>query len=295
MSHGARVWAALWTVYVMWGSTYLAIAIAVETLPPMLAVSARFLAAGGVIALWCAVRRPGALRVPLRAAGAAALVGVLLPGANAVLFYAERDVPTGLASLIIASVPLWVVLQQLAFRERVPRTALLGVLAGFAGVGVLLHPEGGATFVGLGLCMASAVMWSVGSFLSSRLPLPSDPIAATSYEMLAGGIVMLPFGLATASYGGWSAASIGAWVYLVVIGSVLGYTAYVWLLGNAPLGTVSTYAYVNPVVAILLGFFFRDEGLTARILVGAAIVVAAVAVVVRADPPAAAPAEEAVR
>ncbi len=287
MTHGSRVWAALWTVYIVWGSTYLFIAIAVETLPPLLAVSTRFIAAGGLLALWCWRRRPGALRVTRRALLAAALVGLLLPGANAVLFFAERTVPTGLASLIIASVPLWVVLLQLGARVPVPRLAVVGVLAGFAGVAVLLHPEGGATRGGLILCVVSAVMWSVGSFLSGRLPLPADPIAATAYEMLAGGLLMLPFGLATASYGGWSAGSIAAWVYLVTIGSILGYTAYVWLLGNAPLGTVSTYAYVNPVVAILLGVLFRDESLTVRIGIGAAIVVAAVALVVRADPPAA--------
>jgi drug/metabolite transporter (DMT)-like permease len=291
VSHGARVWAALWTVYIVWGSTYLAIAITVDTLPPLLAVSLRFLSAGGLLALWCAHRRPGSLRVPWRALAAAGAVGVLLPGANAVLFFAERTVPTGLASLIIASVPLWVVLLQLGARVPVPRLAVVGVLSGFAGVAVLLHPQGGATTAGLLLCVVSAVMWSIGSFLSGRLPLPADPVAATAYEMLGGGLVMLPFGLATASYGGWSAASIGAWLYLVTVGSILGYTAYVWLLGNAPLGTVSTYAYVNPVVAILLGFLFRDEHLTVRIAIGAAVVVAAVAVVVRADAPAVPPPE----
>jgi drug/metabolite transporter (DMT)-like permease len=287
VSHGAKVWTALWTVYVVWGSTYLAIAIVVETMPPLLAVSVRFIAAGSLLGLWCWLRRPGALRVSWRAVAAATVIGLLLPGANAVLFFAERTVPTGLASLIIASVPLWVVLLQLGARVPVPRLAVVGVASGFAGVAVLLHPEGGATTTGLLLCIVSALMWSLGSFLSGRLPLPADPFAATAYEMLAGGLVMLPLGLATASYGGWSAGSIAAWVYLVTIGSVLGYTAYVWLLGNAPLGTVSTYAYVNPVVAILLGFLFRDEHLTVRIAVGAAIVVAAVAVVVRADAPAA--------
>jgi drug/metabolite transporter (DMT)-like permease len=287
VTHGTRVWAALGTVYIVWGSTYLAIAIVVETMPPLLAVSVRFIVAGAMLALWCRLRRAGALRVPWRAIGAATVIGVLLPGANAVLFFAERTVPTGLASLIIASVPLWVVLLQLGARVPVPRLAVIGVVSGFAGVAVLLHPEGGATTAGLLLCVVSALMWSLGSFLSGRLPLPADPFAATAYEMLAGGLVMLPLGLVTASYDGWSAGSIAAWFYLVTIGSVLGYTAYVWLLGNAPLGTVSTYAYVNPVVAIGLGFFFRDEHLTTRIAVGAAIVVAAVAVVVRADAPAA--------
>jgi drug/metabolite transporter (DMT)-like permease len=278
-------------VYIVWGSTYLAIALTVETLPPLLAVSVRFLTAGGLLVLWCARRRPGSLRVQWRGLLAAGAIGVLLPGANAVLFFAERTVPTGLASLIIASVPLWVVLLQLGARVPVPRLAVVGVLCGFAGVALLLHPQGGATGGGLLLCIVSAVMWSIGSFASGRLPLPADPIAATAYEMLGGGLAMLPFGLATASYGGWSAASIGAWFYLVTIGSIVGYTAYVWLLGNVALGTVSTYAYVNPVVAILLGFLFRDESLSLRIAVGAAVVVGAVALVVRSDAPAVPPPE----
>jgi drug/metabolite transporter (DMT)-like permease len=295
LSHGARVWIALWTVYVIWGSTYLAIAIAAEDLPPLLAVSTRFLVAGAVLAAFLAWRRPRSLRIDRRALGAATLVGALLPGANAILFFAERDVPTGLASLIIASVPLWVVLLRLLAHERLSRTAVLGVLAGFAGVAVLLRPSGGATAVGLALCVISALMWAVGSFLSSRVPLPADPIAATTYEMLAGGALMLPLALATMGDLDPTRDSIAAWVYLVVFGSLVGYTAYVWLLAHAPLGTVATYAYVNPVVAIALGFLFRDEELTPQILLGAAIVVASVAVVVRREAPAATPPEEAVR
>jgi drug/metabolite transporter (DMT)-like permease len=295
LSHGAKVWIALGTVYVIWGSTYLAIAIAVEDLPPLLVGSTRFLAAGGILAAWLAWRRRSSLRISRRELGAAALVGVLLPGANAVLFFAERDVPTGLASLIIASVPLWVVLLRLLARERLSGTVVAGVLVGFAGVAVLLRPSGGATTLGLVLCLVSALMWATGSFLSGRVPLPRDPIAATSYEMLCGGAAMLPLGLATMGELDVSAGSAAAWVYLVVFGSLVGYTAYVWLLAHVPLSTVATYAYVNPVVAIALGFLFRDEELTPQILLGAAIVVASVAVVVRREAPAATPTEEAVR
>jgi drug/metabolite transporter (DMT)-like permease len=295
LSHGSKVWIALATVYVIWGSTYLAIAIAVEDLPPLLAVSTRFLVAGALLAAWLAWRRRPALRVTRRELGAAAVVGVLLPGANAVLFFAERDVPTGLASLIIASVPLWVVLLRLLAKERLSRTAVLGVLGGFLGVAVLLRPSGGATAVGLALCVVSALMWAVGSFLSARLTLPRDPIAATAYEMLCGGAAMLPLGLVALGDLHPSGRSAAAWVYLVIFGSLVGYTAYVWLLAHAPLGTVATYAYVNPVVAIALGFLFRDEGLTPQILLGAAIVVASVAAVVRREAPAVTPTEEAVR
>jgi len=295
MSHGAKVWTALGVVYVIWGSTYLAIAIAVEDLPPLLAVSTRFLAAGAILALWLAWRRRSSLRLTRAELGAAATIGVLLPGANAVLFFAERDVPTGLASLIIASVPLWVVLLRLLAHERLPGAVVAGVLVGFAGVAILLRPTGGATALGLALCVLSALMWATGSFLSGRRPLPRDPIAATSYEMLCGGAVMLPLGLATMHRFDVSGPSAAAWLYLVVFGSLVGYTAYVWLLAHAPLGTVATYAYVNPIVAIALGFLFRDEELTPQILLGAAIVVASVAVVVRREAPAATPTEEAVR
>jgi drug/metabolite transporter (DMT)-like permease len=235
------------------------------------------------------------MRVPLVSIASCVLIGVLLPGANAVLFYAERDVPTGLASLIIASVPLWVILLRLLGRERLPRTATIGVGVGFAGVALLLRPSGGATAVGVSLCVVSAVMWSVGSVLSRRLPMPRDPFVATSYEMLGGGLVMLPLGLTAVSDTSPSWQSLVAWVYLVLFGSVVGYTAYVWLLAHAPLSTVSTYAYVNPVVAIVLGVLFRDEHLTWQILAGAAVVVASVAVVVRQEPPAATQPEEGVR
>jgi drug/metabolite transporter (DMT)-like permease len=294
VSFRAKVWTALWAVYIIWGSTYLAIAIAVETLSPLLAVSTRFILAGAILAgivLW----RGGSLRIGRRALVSCVLIGCLLPGANAVLFYAERDVPTGLSSLIIASVPLWVVLLRLLSGERLRGTALAGVGFGFIGVAVLLRPSGAATTVGVVLVLVSALMWSVGSFAGARMTMPDDPFTATTYEMLAGGIIMLPFGLATADSFSPSTASILAWLYLVTIGSVVGYTAYTWLLKHAPLGTVSTYAYVNPIVAIVLGVLFRNESVTKQILVGAAIVVASVAVVVREEPPVATQPEEGVR
>jgi drug/metabolite transporter (DMT)-like permease len=290
----SKAWVALWTVYIIWGSTYLAIAVTVETIHPMFAVSTRFILAGTIMAL--VVRwRGGTMRVSWPALGSCAVVGVLLPGANALLFYAEEDVPTGLASLLIASVPLWVVLLRLIGRERLGTAAMAGVGVGFAGVAILARPSGGATSTGIALCVLSAVMWAVGSVLSRRLPMPSDPFTATSYEMLAGGFIILPFGIATMGTFAPSTGSILGWLYLVTIGSVVGYTAYTWLLAHAPLGTVSTYAYVNPVVAIALGVAFRGEHLTGRILIGAAIVVAAVAAVVSREPATATEPEEGVR
>jgi drug/metabolite transporter (DMT)-like permease len=294
MTHGAKVWTALVTVYVIWGSTYLGIAVTGETIPPLFAASTRFIAAGSLMVV-IVLLRGGMLRVSRRALGSCILIGILLPGANAVLFFAERNVPTGLASLIIASVPLWVVLLRLVGRERLPWQALAGVGVGFAGVAVLAQPSGGATAAGIGLCLLSAIMWSVGSVLSARVTMPDDPFAATAYEMLAGGLVMLPIALFTVHDFSPSTASILGWIYLVTFGSIVGYTAYVWLLANAPLGLVSTYAYVNPVVAIALGVLFRGEELTWRLLLGAAIVVVSVATVVRQEPPSATQLEEGVR
>src|SRR3954454_14038098 len=281
MTHGAKVWTALVTVYVIWGSTYLGIAVAGETIPPLFAASTRFIAAGTLMAL--GVRgRGGSLRVPRRELASCVAIGVLLPGANSVLFFAERNVPTGLASLIIASVPLWVMVLRLGVgREQLAWPVLAGIGIGFAGVAVLAQPSGGAKAYGIALCVLSALMWSTGSFLSSRLPMPADPFAARAIEMLTGGFVMLPFALFTVHDFAPSTASILGWIYLVIFGSIVGYTAYVWLLANAPLGLVSTYAYVNPLVAITLGVLFLGESLTWRLLIGAAIVVFAVATVVR--------------
>jgi drug/metabolite transporter (DMT)-like permease len=296
VSQQTKVWTALGTVYVIWGSTYLGIAYAGETIPPLFAASTRFIAAGSIMAFIVLRVRGGTLRMRRPELLSCALIGCLLPGANSILFFAERNVPTGLASLIIASVPLWVMVLRLAVgRERLPWQVLAGVGVGFAGVAVLAQPAGSATSWGIGLCFLSAVMWATGSFLSSHLPMPEDSFAATTLEMLSGGLVMLPFSLFTLHAFSPSLASILGWVYLVLFGSIVGYTAYVWLLANAPLGLVSTYAYVNPVVAVTLGVIFRGESLTWRLLIGAAIVVLAVAAVVRREPPVTAHAEEAVR
>jgi drug/metabolite transporter (DMT)-like permease len=287
-----KVWVALGTVYVIWGSTYLGIYYAGRTIPPLFAASTRFITSGTIMAL-IVFARGGTLRVSRRAALACVLIGCLLPGANAILFFAERNVPTGLASLIIASVPLWVAALRLT-RERLPWQVLAGVGVGFAGVAVLAQPSGGAKWWGVALCFCSAVMWATGSYLSARIEMPADPFAATSLEMLAGGLVMLPIALFTVHGLSPSAGSIAGWIYLVVFGSVVGYTAYVWLLANAPLGMVSTYAYVNPIIAISLGVLFRGEHVTWRLLGGAVIVVVAVATVVRQEPATAPPPDEGV-
>jgi drug/metabolite transporter (DMT)-like permease len=287
VSHRARVWVALWTVYIIWGSTYLGIELAGETIPPLFAIGTRFVAAALLMFGFTAWRRGvRVFRVAPRELASCALVGTLLPCANALLFIAERHVPTGLASLIIGSVPLWVVLLRTSTRDRPPLASLAGVLVGFGGLALLVRPSGGgAPLWSLLLVLGSAVMWATGSFLSSRLPMPRDSFAATSYEMLVGGLILLPLGLATTQphFGDFSGRSIGGWLYLVSFGSIIGYTAYVWLLENAPIGKVATYAYVNPVVAIALGAIVLHEALTWTIGLGAVLVLACVAVVVRRE------------
>lgn len=290
VSHRAQVWVALWTVYIVWGSTYLGIELAGETIPGVFGAGVRFTLVGlimfGIVA-WH--RGSGALRIGRSELASAAVVGLLLPGANAVLFVTEQHVPIGLTSLIIASVPLWVLLLRLAVGERPDRVASLGLLVGFAGIAVLVRPGGGSGPLGyLLLTVAAAISWAVGSFLSPRMAVPRDALVASGYETLIGGVVLAVIGLATTAPSrldpsGWSTRSIFGLVYLILVGSVVGYTAYAWLLGNAPLGQVATYAYVNPVVAIALGVIVLDEQLTLRVVLGALLILAAVAIVVRRE------------
>lgn len=286
MSRKTKIWIALATVYVIWGSTYLGIELTGETIPPLFAVGVRFVLAGlvlGAFTWWRRGRR--AFAVTRSQLATTVLVGALLPGANAVLFVAEQRVATGIASLIIGSVPLWLVVLRITSGDRPPAAALASVLVGFAGLALLVRPTGDAPLWGLLLVLGSAIMWAVGTYLSSRLPMPRDAFAATTYEMLAGGLLLLPIGLLATEpqFDQFSGRSIFGFVYLVTFGSVVGYTAYVWLLDNAPLGTVATYAYVNPVVAIALGAIVLHESLSWTVLIGATLVLACVAVVVRRE------------
>ena len=216
-------------------------------------------------------------------------MGLLLPGANSLLFLTEQQVPIGLASLIIAAIPLWVVLLRFSARERPDLISVTGVVVGFAGIVLLVRPGGDSgSLAYLLLTVLGSVMWAFGSFLSPRLPVPRDAFAATAYEMLAGGVVVMTGALIAyspeeLSPDQYSARSLFGLAYLIVFGSLIGYSAYAWLLANAPIGQVSTYAYVNPVVAIALGAIVLGESITWRIVGGALLVLAAVAIVVRRE------------
>ncbi len=291
---GWPVGTALWIVYIVWGSTYLAIRVVVETVPALLSAGARFGIAGGVLVAVLAVRRGIAAVRPTRAQlGGAALVGLLLPGANAVVSVAEKQVPSSIAALLIASVPLWVILLRAGSGDRVSARGAASVLVGFAGVALLVRPgdqSGDATMLGLLACVGAALMWASGSFASPKLSLPRDPLTSVGWQMLLGGLAITVVGLAVGEgaeveVDAFSARSLLALAYLIVFGSWVAYTAYAWLLQNAPISKVSTYAYVNPVVAIALGWLILDEVVTATTLVGATIIVASVALVVRTETP----------
>jgi drug/metabolite transporter (DMT)-like permease len=290
VSRPAKIWIALWTVYILWGSTYLGIELAAETMPPFFAAGTRFVTAGLLMLALVAWRRgPSALRLTKAEAASATVVGLLLPGANALLFVTERQVPIGLASLIIASIPLWVVLLRLAVQERPDLASTAGLVLGFFGIALLVKPGGGSGSLGyLLITVLASFLWAFGSFLSPRLRLPRDPFAATAYEMLAGGIVLTTVALIAYSPhefnpAHYSARSLFGLAYLIVFGSLIGYSAYVWLLANAPIAQVSTYAYVNPVIAIALGAIVLGESITWRIVGGALLIIAAVAIVVRRE------------
>ncbi|HZH23496.1 MAG TPA: EamA family transporter, partial [Solirubrobacteraceae bacterium] len=287
---GVLVWAALWTVYIVWGSTYLALRVLVETIPPLVSTGSRFLLAGtlmlGVLAL-----RNRSVRIARREALSCTLVGSLLMGAVATVATAEQDVPSNLAALLVACVPLWVLLLRRLGGEQIAPRLVLAVVIGFAGVGLLLQPggqSGGAPLLSLLLVVCSTPAWATGSYLSSRVALPSHPLVSVGWQMLLGGSVVTlagvvagePWALDPSTF---STDSMIAWLYLTVIGSGLAFTAYTWLLQNAPISRVATYAYVNPVVAIVLGYLILDEAVTGITAAGAAVIVLAVAVVVRGE------------
>lgn len=292
----AAIWFALVTVYIVWGSTYLAIRIIVGSTPPLLAMGARFVTAGVVLALVLVIRHgPSVLRVRPRQLASAGLVGLLLlMCGNGGVAVAEQTVPSGLAALLVAAVPLWLACLRIAAGDR-PRTqTLVGTALGFVGIAVLARPgaHGGTPvhFWGILVVLGATMSWAVGSFFSSRLPMPANAFVATAYEMLVGGVGLLLGGSVGGELHGFHVGDVPgkawAWLgYLVLFGSLAAFTAYVWLLHNAPISLTATYAYVNPVVAVLLGALVLSEPVTTPILVGGAVVVLGVGLVVSTERP----------
>ena len=304
------MWLALWTVYVVWGSTYLAIRVVVHPshgvgLPPLLAASVRFVLAGAIM-LAATVWRPAhdGRPDPLgpRQWAASAVVGLaLLLGGNGLVSLAERRVASGPAAVIIATVPIWAaVIAAMVARERVGARQAMGLALGLAGVVVLAAGSGGGRIdpVGVLVLLGAAIAWSAGSVWSRTAPLPRRPLVATGMQMLCGGLGCGLAGVVTGEVSDVHLAAVPAqtwWAlaYLVVFGSMVAYTAYVWLLGNAPLPLVTTYAYVNPLVAVLLGAVLLGERFTLRTAVATVVIVVGVALIVSRQRHPARPAETA--
>ena len=288
-----RVAIALVALYVVWGSTYLAIRVAVETIPPLTGSAVRFLIAGGVLYILTIGRGDAASDRPgrLEWRDAAVIGGLLLAGGNGLLAVGEQTVPSGIAALIIATLPLWVaILGRAFFGVVLTRTIVLGTVIGFAGVAVLVWPtgsSGGFDPFGVAVVLRSPVLWGTGSLFSRTAHVPRRPLVGTAMQMLAGSTILFVLAIVSgdifrvrpAEITPTSLAAIG---YLVVVGSLVGYTAYVWLLRVAPISLVATYAYVNPVIAVILGWLVLAEPLEPRTLAAGAIIVVAVAVIVRA-------------
>jgi len=289
--------ANLLAVYVVWGSTYLAIRLAVETLPPFLSAAARFLVAGALMLgfLWLRSRlsrSASAQMEPMRGVywRSAAIVGAfLLVGGNGLVVHAEQYIDSGIAAVLIAAVPIWLNLFEAIATRRRPSALLMGgVLAGFVGVAVLIAPVNGLASlnpVGIGLATAAALFWAAGSFYSRSAPMPRSGLLFTGMQQLVGGVMLLVASGLTGELGranptGFSTTSILAVGYLVVFGSLVGFTAYNWLLRHAPVATVATYAYVNPIVAVALGSFFLSEPITLRTIVASVLIIGAVVAMV---------------
>src|SRR6266542_5021288 len=290
----SAIWLGLITLYFVWGSTYLGIKISVESIPAFLMGSVRFLIAGGLLLAWSAVREgPNALRINRRQLRDSLVVGIaLLGGGMGMVALAEQTVPSGITALLIALMPAWVaVLGRVFFGERLPPVVIVGIVVGLVGVAILVAPAGGNLSLdpgGLAAVLFSPISWAAGSlYASHRAKLPGRPLVATAFQMLGGAIALGGASLATGELGRFSPAAVSsnsAWAlaYLIVVGSLVGYTTYVWLLRVAPLPKIATYAYVNPVVAFILGALLLAEPISPRTVVAAVVIVAAVALIVTA-------------
>ena len=295
-ARSARIWAALGIVYVVWGSTYFAIRVAIQTLPPFLMAATRFLVAGGILFGLTAPRgdRRRDRLGPAQWRATAIVGGALLMGGNGGVVWAEQRIPSGAAALLIATVALWItLLDRLIFGRRLPPRAVAGIGLGLAGLALLVGriDSGGIDPLGAAICALASLCWAAGSLYARTAPLPRRPLVATSMQMLAGGALLLLVSLAigeprAAHAARFSVPSLLALGYLIVCGSLIAFSAYGWLLRHAPISLVATYAYVNPVVAVLLGWALLDELVTPRMAVAGAIIVCAVSLIASAHVPA---------
>ena len=297
MKVNSKVWAALLAVYLVWGSTYLGIRFAVETIPPFFHAAVRFLIAGAFLFTW---RRLAGDPAPTRGQWkSAAIVGaLLLVGGNGLISLSEVNLPSGVAALIVASIPMFMVLVE-ALRPGGAKPGpwqLLGLLIGFGGVALLIGPaefgSGARQFslVSGGIALLAALLWAIGSIYNRSADLPASTLLFTGMEMLAGSLGLFLVSGLLGEFGRVDLAAISTrsllgLLYLITFGSLVGFTSYAWLLRNAPVSLVSTYPYVNPIVAVLLGNWLAHETLNGRILLAAGIIVGAVVLTNRGKKP----------
>jgi drug/metabolite transporter (DMT)-like permease len=285
-----RIGLAFLSIYTIWGSTYLAIRFAIETFPPFLMAAIRFLIAGGVLYAWMRFR--GTPR-PTRTNWKAATIvgGLLLLGGNGGVTKAEQVIPSGLTAVLITIVPIWMALVELLRKDRIvpTRHVVLGLVLGFGGVILLVGPgdlagSGALNPLWVGVLLLASLSWAIGSVYSRKSSLPKTPLLGSGMEMLAGGILLLVASLASQEWAGFqprnvSVLSLVSFIYLIVFGSLIAFSSYVWLLTKTTSARVSTYAYVNPVVAVFLGYLLAGEQLTLRTLLASSIIVIAVVVI----------------
>lgn len=286
----ARVWLALLTIYVVWGSTFVALAVAVRDLPPFLAMTIRHLFAGVLLLAWALPRgdRDGDSIGRQQVFAGFVFGGLLFLLGHGSLAWAQQTVPAGVAALLVGSIPIWMaLLDRVVFGKRLRPSAYAGFVLGFIGLAFLIDPfgEGNVDRVGTVVIVLGALTWAAGSLYSRSAPLPKRPLVAAGLGALCGGILLLVVSIATGELGeaAWTAESLLAVAYLIVVGSLVGFTAYVWLLRVAPVSLVATYAYMNPIVAVALGWLLLGETITLQMAVAGAAVVVAVALILRAS------------
>jgi len=296
MNTKTKVWAALIAVYIVWGSTYLGIRFAVETIPPFFHAAVRFLIAGTFLFIW---RRLAGDPAPTRNQWKSAVIvgGLLLIGGNGLISLAEVTIPSGVAALIVATIPMFMVLIE-ALRPggvKPTREQVFGLLVGFGGVALLIGPtEFGGTrsfsLLGGGIAVSAAFLWALGSIYNRNTDLPESTLLFTGMEMLMGSLGLFIVSGLMGEFGHVNLATIStrSWLgllYLITFGSLVGFTSYAWLLRNAPVSLISTYPYVNPIVAVFLGSVLAQETLNGRILLAAGIIVGSVILINTAKKP----------
>jgi drug/metabolite transporter (DMT)-like permease len=289
------VWTAIVILYVVWGSTYLGIRIAVESIPPFVLAAARFLLAGAIMLVAVVIVRRGSLARPTRAEWRDCFIvgSLLMGGGMGLVAWGEQTVPSGITGVLIAMMPVWVaVFGGIFFRERLPRLAVVGIATGMAGVVLLvgngIAVDGSLDPVGVIALIISPICWAVGSlYASHRAQFPRDPFLTTGMQMLCGGLVLALAAALSGELGAFDPAAVTAnssiaFVYLTIVGSLVAFTAYAWVLRHAPLPLIATYAFVNPVIAVFLGSLILDEPISLVQLIAGGVVVAGVALIILA-------------